>query len=102
MNLPTAYRRINKLLWLNRLPNTTITVVENETMPQCLGMTLQDRDFVKPLILVNAEAPNKGRTLIHEMLHVAEPHLPHGRTFELLVNSYWRFARKNIKGLDRL
>ncbi len=98
----TVYNRLNKLLWLNRLPNATVSFTDDATIPRCYGITLFDNDFAKPVIFINDTHKKWGRTLIHEMVHVAEPQLPHGRIFELLVNSYWLYARKNIKGLEKL
>jgi len=65
-------------------------------------LTLQDVDFVTPVIFLNMSQKHWGKTLVHECVHIAEPQLPHGKVFNSLVESYWRFARKNIKGLDRL
>jgi hypothetical protein len=98
----TAYNRLNKLLWLGRLPAATIKFLDNETIPRCYGLTLFDQDFARPVIFLNADEKKWGRTLLHECLHVAEPQLPHGIVFEKLVNSYWRYARKHIKQLRGL
>ena len=97
---PTVlYRRLNKLIWLGRLPKATITLVDNETIPLCYGITLFDRDFARPVIVLNASNKHWGKTLVHESIHVAEPTLQHGVLFDALVETYWRRARKEIKGL---
>ncbi len=99
MKPETAYRRLNTLLWMGRLPDATIKFVDDETLPRGYGITLFDADFAKPVIFLNDSYSRWGRTLIHEMLHVSEPILPHGRVFDAIVNSYWRRAKKAIRGL---
>lgn len=98
MTPAAAYRRLNKLLWLGRLPNATVIFADNDTIPNIHGITMHDGVdlFLKPVIVLNSRSSWKP-TLIHEMLHVAEPKLPHGPVFELLVRRYWRIAQKNIK-----
>ncbi len=99
MKPETAYRRLNVLLWMGRLPKATIKFVDDKTLPYCYGVTLFDADFALPVILLNSRHSRWGKTLIHECLHVAEPLLPHGKVFEAIVNSYWRKAKKSIRGL---
>lgn len=94
-----AYRRLNKLLWMNRLPKATITVVDDATIPRCYGLTIHDEICVHPVILLNSTYKRWGLTLVHEMLHVSEPELRHGKLFDALVNRYWKIARIEIKGL---
>lgn len=96
----TAYSRLNKLLWLGRLPDARVILVADEFVPNVHGVTLHDgqRLFMKPLIVLNGSAP-WGKTLIHECLHVAEPRLAHGTVFDKIVRRYWRIARRQIKGL---
>lgn len=74
----------------------------NATLPRCYGITIHDDIVVRPVILLNCEQNHIGKTLIHEMVHVAEPFLSHGKTFDALVERYWNYARKNLKGLNRL
>jgi len=94
-----AYRRLNAVLWLNRLPAATVILIDNATIPHIHGITMHDgRDlFLKPVILINRGDHWWGRTLIHEMLHVAEPELPHGKIFDAIAKKYWRIAKKRIK-----
>jgi len=102
MTLQQTYRRLNKLLWRNRLPKAKIILVDNSVMPANHGFTADDEiepDFRVPLIFLNSEDVHRGKTLVHEMLHIAEPNLPHCKAFYAIVESYWRFARKQIKGL---
>ena len=95
-----AYRRLNRLLWRNRLPKAKIVLVDNSILPTCYGMTLHDDDFVAPVIFLNLSGKNHWqKTLVHECLHIAEPALHHGVIFEALVETYWRNAKKNLKGL---
>ena len=97
----TAYRRINKLLWLNRLPKATFMFTDNTTMPNALGVTLDnDGVFEKPVIVLNVRYRRWGKTLVHEMIHIAEPTLRHGRTFEALVNLYWKIVKTEVKGFN--
>jgi hypothetical protein len=100
MTPKAAYRRLNKLLWLGRLPDATIVLVENETIPRLHGITLHDAMFAKPVVVLNKRTP-WGLTLVHEMLHIAEPELPHGKIFETIVRRYWRIARKNIGAFQK-
>ena len=97
-----AYKRLNKLLWRNRLPKAKLIFVDDSVMPRCYGLTVDDegdKDFIAPMIFLNAGDKHRGKTLVHEMLHLAEPQLPHSATFTTLVNSYWKFACKKLKGL---
>jgi hypothetical protein len=99
MTPDAAFRRLNRLLWLNRLPKPVITLVDDSAMPSCFGLTINnDRDFTAPLVFLNT-CQNWGKTLVHECLHIAEPELAHGKLFEALVECYWRKARKEIRGL---
>jgi hypothetical protein len=97
MTPTTAYKRLNNLLWRGRLPAATIFLVADTVMPGCFGVTLFDEDFDRPVIILNSSLKRWGKTLVHECLHVAEPELPHGKLFDSLVASYWRFAKKEIK-----
>ena len=100
MTPSTAYHRLNALLWLGRLPNVTIVLVDNATIPHMHGITLHDAFmFVKPIIILNRKTP-WGPTLVHEMVHIAEPQLTHGRVFNAMVRHYWWLAKKEIKGLQ--
>ncbi len=99
MRPDVVYRRLNKLLWMNRLPPATITFVDNETIPTCYGITLFDRDFARPVIVLNSSHKRWAKTLIHEIVHVSEPTLNHGVIFDALVEIYWRRAKKAIRGL---
>jgi hypothetical protein len=87
---------------MKRLPPAIILVVDDAVIPRCLGITLFDGDFDLPVIFLNASHKHWGRTLVHEMIHVAEPELLHGKVFESLVDRYWKIARKKIKGLGSL
>ena len=101
MRPAAAYKRLNKLLWLGRLPAPTIIFVDNATIPRMHGVTLHDGDmFVKPVIVLNRSTP-WGPTLVHEMLHVAEPTLKHGILFDKIVRRYWFTAKKRIKGIQK-
>lgn len=91
------YARLNRLLWMGRLPNARIIQLEDESIPRCHGVTLHDELFVKPLIVLNLKYKHWGKTLVHEMLHVAEPHLVHGKIFDTIVNFYWSIAKQNLK-----
>ena len=86
MNPTVAYHKLNALLWLNRLPKATVVFVDNETLPNFNGITLHDGQcmFMRPVIVLN-HTPRWGRILVHEMLHVAEPKLPHGKVFDFLA-----------------
>jgi hypothetical protein len=97
-----AYHRLNTLLWLGRLPDATIIFVDNATLPNARGITLHDGIdlFMKPVIVLN-RTTLWGPTLVHEMLHIAEPQLSHGKIFETLVRRYWRIAKTEIKGLHK-
>jgi hypothetical protein len=98
----TAYRKLNKLLWMGRLPMATIHFADPATIPDCYGITLYDRDFACPVIFLNSGDKKWGKTLIHEALHVAEPELPHGEIFDALVRLYYLRAIKNIRGFRGL
>lgn len=102
MTPTTAYRRLNALLWRNRLPAATVIVVSNATLPFLHGITLDDGVslFMTPVILLNRTSVF-GPTLVHEMLHVAEPNLPHGQIFDAIVRRYWRIAKKEIAGISK-
>lgn len=102
MTPAAAYRQLNKLLWLNRLPKATIVLVDDATLPRCYGFTVHNHLCVRPVILLNAAYPHWGKTLVHEMIHVAEPQLLHGKLFTALVEGYWRLARLNLNDLDSL
>lgn len=96
-----AYVRLNRLLWINHLPKAIIVRSDTALTSECMGLTLADDDALAiPHIWLNAKYKRWGKTLIHEMLHIAEPELPHGKTFNTLVEYYWRFAKQHIKGLD--
>lgn len=96
----TAYKRLNRLLWRGRLPDAKVFSVPNPTMPYTHGVTMDDGIdlFLKPVIVLNSGDRFWGETLIHECLHVAEPHLSHGVVFEKIVRRYFRLAKKEIKG----
>lgn len=101
MTPSTAYHRLNALLWLGRLPNVTIVLVDNATIPHMHGITLHDAFmFVKPIIILNRKTP-WGPTLVHEMVHIAEPCLAHGIVFDAIVRRYWSIAKQNIKGIHK-
>ena len=95
-----VYQRLNRLIWLNRLPKAKIMLVENSYLPTCLGVTLPcgegSAPFARPIIILNA-----GRfwekTLLHEMLHIAEPSLLDGRMFDALVERYWNQFKRLTK-----
>ena len=94
------YARLNRLIWLDRLPKARIVPLEKTSlMPGCMGYTVHDEFFIKPVIFINLGYKYWGKTLIHEMLHTAEPELPHGRIFNAMVDFYWRIAKKKLKGL---
>lgn len=96
-----AYARLNNLLWNNRLPKAKIVQSDTALTSNCMGLTLTDDDALAiPHIWLNTKYKRWGKTLVHEMLHVAEPELPHGKLFDTLVNTYWRYAKQHIKGLD--
>jgi hypothetical protein len=100
-----AYRRLNRLLWRGRLPKAKIILVDDSVLPECHGLTVDDEgepDFRVPLLFLNTTSDHRGKTLLHEMLHIAEPELPHCKSFYAIVDSYWKFARKRIKGLGTL
>lgn len=78
-------------------------------MPTDHGLTVDDDgdpDFRVPLLFLNTVRQSgkgcTGKTLVHEMLHIAEPQLPHCKSFHSIVDAYWRIARKKIKGLETL
>lgn len=105
MTPSVAYRKLNRLLWRNRLPKAKIIHVDDTVMPRNCGLTADeegDADFRVPLVFLNVNNPHRGKTLLHEMLHIAEPQLPHCKSFYAIVDSYWKFARKNIKGLGKI
>jgi hypothetical protein len=95
---PTAvYRKLNEVLWSNRLPKATVVFVEDGTMPSCFGLTIHDDICVKPVIFLNRCSTHSWKkTLVHECLHVAEPTLRHGKIFDALVDLYWRKTKKEI------
>jgi len=99
MTPKAAYKRFNKIIWNNRLPKAIVTLVDDAVMPRCFGLTLFDDDFAQPVIYLAAGNKLWLKTLLHEMIHIAEPTLPHGVIFEMLVESYWRRARKEMRGL---
>lgn len=99
MGPQATYRRFNKLIWNARLPKAVVLFVAEDVMPKCYGLTLFDDDFARPIIYLAAGTKRWQKVLIHEMLHVAEPSLPHGKIFNTVVESYWRQARKEIRGL---
>jgi hypothetical protein len=96
------YASLNRVIWLNRLPNAKIVLLEDSALPKCHGITVHDDVFVKPIIFLNLKYKRWGKTLVHEMLHVAEPHLVHGRIFDTIVDFYWRVAKHNLKGARSL
>ena len=97
---PTAvYKRLNKIIWYGRLPEAIFKFVPDATIPECYGITIHDELVVHPVILLNETQKNWGNTLVHEAVHVAEPQLRHGVIFDALVETYWRIAKKKIKGL---
>jgi hypothetical protein len=103
MSPQQAYKLLNKTFWANRLPEATITMVDNNTIPRLHGITLFDEGynlFEKPVIILNRDDVFWGKTLVHEMLHVAEPAFPHGKLFESIVTYYWRKAKPLI-GAER-
>lgn len=89
-----AYRYLNRVLWLNRLPDAKVETVENEIMPRCWGVTVAQPGLAKPIIFLNAKNRKWEITLIHEMIHVAEPNLPDGKLFDSLVQFYWNRAKQ--------
>ena len=99
MGPKATYNRFNKLVWNGRLPKAVVTFVEDDVMPRCFGLTLFDEDFSRPVIYLAANNKHWQKTLIHEMCHVSEPSLPHGKIFDALVETYWRMARREIRGL---
>ena len=103
MTPAAEYRRLNKILWMGRLPKATVKFIDDEALPRCYGITLFDLDFVLPVIFLNASnKKNWKKTLIHEMIHVSEPSLPHGKTFDALVNIYFRLSKNTKKGYRTL
>jgi predicted metal-dependent hydrolase len=96
------YRRLNKLLWQNRLPKAMVSFIDDDTMPNNFGITMWDEDFVLPIIFINASTKRWHKVLIHEMCHVAEPNLPHGKLFFALVQFYVRQAKNTKKGYRTL
>lgn len=99
MTPTSVYKRLNHLIWYGRLPVAVIHVVPDATLPECKGITIHDDLVVRPVILLNASSNCWGKTLVHEMMHVAEPLLQHGVIFDGFVDRYWVLARKHIKGL---
>ena len=83
-----AYKQLNKIIWKNNLPAAVLIVIGDRWIPRCNGLTLFDNDFELPVIFINASHKRWGKTMVHEMLHVAEPLLEHGEVFETLVNRY--------------
>jgi predicted metal-dependent hydrolase len=53
--------------------------------------------FARPIIVLNKDIRGWRHTLVHEMLHVAEPELAHGAVFEILVRRYVRIANRRRK-----
>jgi hypothetical protein len=102
MRPETAYKQLNKIIWKNNLPSAVVIVIDDPWIPRCNGVTLFDNDFMLPVIFINAGHKRWGKTMVHEMLHVAEPLLEHGAVFETMVNRYWKIAQKKIKGLRNL
>jgi len=97
-----AYQRINKLIWLGRLPKAEVVFVDPDMIPSHLGFTNHDDGiFIKPVITL-ARRKRWGLTLVHEILHVAEPNLDHGPVFDFLVRRYWRMVKKNLKGFQKI
>ena len=99
MTPTSVYRKLNRLIWLGRLPVAIIQIVSDATIPECRGITIHNELVVRPVILLNVAEKPWGKTLLHECVHVAEPELQHGVTFDALVEMYWRIAKKEIKGL---
>lgn len=97
-----AYRHLNNLLWDGRLPAAHVTFIDDAVMPNNFGITLWDDDFRLPVIFINASRKRWLKILIHEMCHVSEPSLPHGKTFEALVAFYLRAAKQTRKGYRTL
>jgi hypothetical protein len=93
-----TYRRLNKLLWMGRLPRATVYWIDDETLPTNFGMTQWDADFALPVIFINSSRKRWLRVLIHEMIHVSEPEMPHGKLFESLIDFYVRAAKNTKKG----
>ena len=102
MKPTTAYKLLNKLIWRGNLPDAKVELLHETFIPKCYGITLFDDDFARPIIYLNAADKRWGKTLVHECLHVGEPLLPHGKEFDKLVNRYWRYAKKHIKGFKGL
>jgi hypothetical protein len=102
VNPQTAYNRLNRLLWKSRLPKALVEFIDDDIMPTNFGITMWDSDFVLPIIFINAARKFWVPVLIHEMLHVAEPHLPHGKIFYGLVKFYVRKAFHAKKGYRTL
>ena len=102
MNPRQVYSKLNKYLWMNRLPPATITFIANDTIPTLHGITLHEEGlFEKPVILLNQNGP-WACTLVHEMLHIAEPNLSHGKIFSHLTRIYWNAAKKKYPLLPKL
>lgn len=97
------YGRLNKLLWFGRLPDATVILVDNETMPKLWGIVMnRDENFALPIVVLNYFRPGGWeKTLIHECLHIAEPELRHGKIFDSIVEAYHRRAKKEIKGYGK-
>ena len=93
-----TYNRLNKLLWRGRLPTATVWFVSDATMPTNFGITMWDSDFRLPIIVINASQKRWLKILIHEILHIAEPEMPHGELFESLVAFYVRAAKNTKRG----
>ena len=88
-----AYVLLNRRFWLNRLPNAKIELVENSVIPTCWGLTLVGDQLARPIVLINEKNRKWEITLLHEMVHLAEPELPEGKLFDALVRHYWNRAR---------
>jgi hypothetical protein len=93
------YGALNKFIWRGRLPKASVMFIANATLPDCHGLTLDQHLFARPVIMLNADSPEWPKTLVHEMLHVAEPRLRHGQLFDVLIEGYWRMAKKHLKGI---
>lgn len=93
MSPQQAYDYLNQHLWAGRLPEAKVDLVENELMPKCWGLTIAVPGLARPVILLNINNRKWEVTLVHEMLHIAEPMLPEGKLFESLVRFYWEKAK---------
>ena len=89
-----AYDYLNTVIWLGRLPNAKVDLVEDAIMPRCWGLTLAVAGLARPIIMLNEKNRKWEVTLIHEMTHLAEPTLPEGKVFDALVQYYWSQAKQ--------